>query len=233
MSHNQILLIDNYPRGSQTDRILRIQEIVNGLRSQIKQKTIHYSQLKYELMENIKGIIISGSSLNVSSFYYNDKLKEKFSPQIKLIKQIKEIPILAICFGHHLVSYSYGAQISRMKTPDTGGKVIFLKFSKTDSLIKKKNIPVDIHHRDFISPNDSEIQKNFEIKAKSTTLGYNIIQYMQHIEKPLFSLQFHPETHKSYSFSSMHFSEKILSITRQIGRDIIENFVWFCINKTG
>jgi len=225
----QILLIDNYLQGFQTDRILRIQEIVKGLKAEIKLKVIHFSQLNYELLEKMNGVIISGSSLNVSSFYYNEKLKKKFLPQIKLIQQTIEIPIFAICFGHHLVAYAYGAQISRMSLPDSGDNIIFIKFNKTDELIRQKNIPVNTHHLDFVSPDDYEIQKNFEIKATSNIIDYKIIQYMQHFEKPIFSLQFHPEAHNAKSFYSS--DERIITKTISIGNEIIKNFIYFCCNK--
>ncbi|MFW9829493.1 MAG: hypothetical protein ACFFEY_18105 [Candidatus Thorarchaeota archaeon] len=228
---SQILLIDNYPRGFNTDRIVRIQEIVNGLNAEINLKIFHYSQLKYEVLEKSNGVIISGSSHNVSSFYYNQKLKKKFLPQINFILNSYGVPILAICFGHHLVSYAYGAQISRMRIPDSGGKIIFLKFSRTDDLIKKKDIPVDTHHLDFVSPNDCEIQKNFEIISTSNIVGYKIIQYMKHFEKPIFSLQFHPETHNPQFYCLNLSNERVITKTMSIGREIIKNFICFCLNN--
>ncbi|MFX0031467.1 MAG: hypothetical protein ACFE8E_15135 [Candidatus Hodarchaeota archaeon] len=227
--NTRILLIDNYPKGTQTDRIARIQEIVNCMRVEIELKTIHFSQFIYEKMEKANGIIISGSSFNVSSFYYNEKLKKKFLSQINIIQNSIEIPIFAICFGHHLVAYTYGAQICRMGLPDSGGNIIFIKFNKTDELINQKKIPVNTHHLDFISPNDCKIQQQFNIKATSRIMGYHIIQYMQHIKKPIFSLQFHPETHNIQSFNSLN--EHIIKKTISIGSEIIENFIRFCCHK--
>ncbi|MFX1498472.1 MAG: hypothetical protein ACFFBH_13175 [Promethearchaeota archaeon] len=229
-SRKKILVIDNYPRRFPTDRIARIETIVNNCIAGLELETVHYTQFNNELPNDVIGVIISGSNLNVSSFYFNNKLKRRFKYQLEFIRQ-NQIPILAICFGFHLVAYAYGAQICRMQLSGLGGKIIFILLNETDNLIPHANIPVNIHHRDFVSPNDCEIQKNFEIRATSRTLGYKMIQYMKHIDKSIFSLQFHPETHNADYFHPSLFDKRITSRTMMIGREIIENFIWFCYHK--
>lgn len=228
---NQILLIDNYSRGFPTDRITRIEAIINDCIAEVELKTIHFSQFKLEMVKDYVGIILSGSELNVSSFYYNERIKKKFNSLLELIQQNNPIPILALCFGFHLVAYAYGAQISRMRLLGLGGKIIFILLEKTDELITEKNIPVNTHHLDFVSPNDCKIQNNFEILSTSRTIGYKMVQYMRHITKPIFALQFHPETHNPYYFHPSVFNERIATKTRLVGEKIIENFIWMCIYK--
>jgi GMP synthase (glutamine-hydrolysing) len=228
---NQILLIDNYSRGLPTDRISRIETIINNCIAEVDLKTIHFTQFKKEMAENYIGIILSGSELNVSSFYYNERLKKKFDNQLELIQQTDQIPILALCFGIHLVAYAFGAQICRMRLFGLGGRIIFILLNKTDELITQKNIPVNVHHLDFISPNDCKIQKNFDIISTSRTKGYKIVQYMKHQEKPIFAVQFHPETHNPYYFHPSIFDERIAEKTRTLGENIIENFIWMCFYK--
>jgi GMP synthase-like glutamine amidotransferase len=229
---NQILLIDNYSYGFPTDRIKRIESIVNDCLADVTLKVVHYTQFKNESAKEFIGIILSGSDLNVSSFYYNYKLKKRFEEELKLIRSIEQTPILAICFGIHLVAYSYGAQVCRMRITGLDGDIIFIVLKEIDPLITHNNIPVDVHHRDFVSPNDCEIQNNFDIKSISRTKGYKIVQYMIHKSKPIYSMQFHPETHNPLYFHSGLFDERVIDKARVIGKEIIENFLWMCLYKS-
>jgi GMP synthase-like glutamine amidotransferase len=229
--NNQILLIDNYPRGSPSDRITRIETIVADCISKVELKTVHFTQFKFDMAENTLGIILSGSELNVSDFYNDIKLEKRFMSQLELIRQTTQTPILALCFGFHLVAYAYGAQISRMRMLGLEGRIIFILLKKTDDIITRKNIPVNVHHLDFVSPNDCKIQKYFEIISSSRTMGYKMVQYMRHVNKPIFALQFHPETHNPYHFQPSLFDERIANKTRLMGEKIIENFIWLCSNK--
>ena len=225
---NKFLLIDNYSQSSQTDRIERIKTIIKDCKVKSESKVIHFTQLKPEAVHGCVGIILSGSELNVSEFYHNEKLKGKFETQLDLIKKNCQIPILAICFGFHLVAYAYGARVSRMRIPGLGGRIIFILSKKTDEIITQKNFPVNAHHLDFVSSNDSTIQKNFEVLCASKAFGYNIIQYMKHIDKPIYALQFHPETHYPQNFPPSSTDERITNKTRMLGEEIIENFIWLC-----
>jgi len=225
---NQILLIDNYSRGIPTDRITRLETIINNCIAEVDLKTIHFTQFKTEMAKSYIGVIISGSELNVSSFYYDERLKKKFKPQLNLLQNPNQTPILALCFGFHLAAYAYGAQICRMRLLGLEGRIIFILLNETDKLINQKNIPVNVHHLDFVSPNDCKIQKNFDIISKSRTIGYIMVQYMKHCQKPIFALQFHPETHNPYYFHPSLFDERIAEKTRMTGEKIIENFIWMC-----
>ncbi len=225
---NKVILIDNYSRGLSTDRITRIENIINNCIAEVKLTTIHFTQFKTEMAKEYMGIILSGSELNVSSFYYDEKLKKKFKPQLELIQRTNKIPILALCFGFHLVAFAFGTQICRMGLIGLDGRIIFILLNKTDELITEKNIPVNVHHLDFVSPNDSKIQKNFEIIGTSQTMGYRMVQYMKHREQPIFAVQFHPETHNPYYFHPDLFDERIAEKTGIIGEKIIENFIWMC-----
>ncbi len=225
---NQILLIDNYTRDLPTDRITQIESIIKNCIAEVELKTIYFNQFKAEMIDDYIGIILSGSELNVSSFYYDERLKIKFKPQLELIQKTNQTPILALCFGFHLVAYAFEAQISRMGLYGLGDRIIFILLNETDELITQKNIPVNVHHLDFVSPNDCKIQKNFNIISTSRTKGYKIVQYIKHKEKPIFALQFHPETHNPYYFHPSSFDERIAEKTRMMGENIIENFIWMC-----
>ncbi|MBD3254013.1 MAG: hypothetical protein GF383_02930 [Candidatus Lokiarchaeota archaeon] len=227
-----ICLVDNYPRGFPTDRIVRLEKILENMIADVHYKTIHYSEFDSDIAKNSIGVILSGSSFNVSDFYYVDRLLRRFEPEIEFIRNNPDKPTLGLCFGHQLVGYAYGAQVSRMRISGLGGGIIFITLKKTDELISKENIPVNIHHRDFLSPNDCNIRKNFEILAKSKTKRYRIVQYMKHRDRPLFTVQFHPETHFDNYFHPNLFDNRIVTKTKLIGEEIIENFVWRCLYES-
>ncbi|MHA2472072.1 MAG: type 1 glutamine amidotransferase [Promethearchaeota archaeon] len=228
---NRILLINNYSGNPSTDRVERTEAILRDCKTEIELTTIHFSQFKSDMAENYMGIILSGSESNVSSFYYDEPLYKKFEPQLELIRNTEQIPILAICFGLHLVAYAFGAQVGRMGLKGIGGRIIFILIDRTDELLGYKNIPVNAHHLDFVSPNDSIIQKKFQILSTSRTAGYKLVQYMKHIDKPIFSLQFHPEVHNRLQFLPKPIDRRIANKTRVVGQEIIENFISICLNK--
>jgi len=195
----------------------------------IKIKVIHYSQVDMGILKSSSGIILTGSEINVSEFSSNKLLRLKFKAVFKLIKKAKKIPILAICYGFHLTGFAFNAKVYRMNVPHDGGRIIPLMLNKTDRLIPHKEIYVDIQHRDYILPDDLRIQKKFEILATKVLNGFNTIQYMRHINRPIYSVQFHPETHlENYTYRNENDREKIKD-SKQYGEEIIINFANICI----
>ena len=227
--NNLIYIIDNYSVNFQTDRIKNLVGLFTQKIPKIKVKVIHYSQANKNILKSCKGIILTGSEINVSEFSSNKLLRIKFKSVLKLIKKAKKIPILAICYGFHLTGFAFNAKVYRMNVPHDGGKIIPLMLNKTDRLIPHKEIYVDIQHRDYILPDDLKIQKKFEILATKVLNGFNTIQYMRHINRPIYSVQFHPETHlENYTYRNEKDREKIKD-SKQYGEEIIINFANICI----
>jgi GMP synthase-like glutamine amidotransferase len=227
-SNNLIYIIDNYSANFQTDRIINLLEIFREKIPKFRVKVIHYSQVDLEILKNCTGIILTGSEINVSEFYTNKVLRKKFKFVIKLIKKAKNIPILAICYGHHLTGFAFKGKVYRMDLPHDGGRIIPLVLNKSDSLIPHKKLLVDIQHRDYILPDDLNVNKKFEILATKVLNGYNTIQYMRHINRPIYSVQFHPETHlASYIYRNQYNSQTVEEV-RLYGEEIIINFADIC-----
>ena len=228
-SNNIIYIIDNYSVNFQTDRIKNLVEIFSQKIPKISVEVIHYSQVKLEILKSSLGIILTGSDFNVSEFTGNKELRNKFESVLNLIKKAKNIPILAICYGFHLTGFAFNGKVYRMNIPHDGGRIIQLLLNQTDKLIPYQNIQVDISHRDFILPNDLKIQEEFEIIATKVLNGYNTIQYMRHIDRPIYSVQFHPETHlANYNYRNQDY-EEIIKEAKQYGEEIIINFANICI----
>ena len=227
-SNNLIYIIDNYSVNFRTDRIKNLVELFTQKIPKIKVKVIHYSQVDMKILRSSIGIILTGSEINVSEFNGNKILQNKFKLVLKLIKKAKNIPILAICYGLHLTGFAFNAKVYRMNIPHDGGRIIPLLIDKTDKLIPHKKIYVDIQHRDFIPPDDLKIQKKFEIIATKVLNGFNTIQYMRHINRPIYSVQFHPETHlANYTYINQD-DEEIIKEAKQYGEEIIINFANIC-----
>lgn len=166
-----------------------IEEIVDEF---IDAKIIGIQDFSIDLLTNIKGIIISGAPIlitEVSTDTYTDKMN--------WIKT-SSIPILGICFGHQLIGLVYGALPSKMKE-DRDWQTI--EVYENCALFNR--LPMELEmiedHCETIS-----IPAGFQLVASSDAC---INECMQHKEKPIFGVQFHPEV------SGNH------------GRILIENFI--------
>lgn len=224
-----ICLIDNYQLNFPTDRIERIKDIIKGNLLSVDLKTLHYSKLDISHLKGISGFILSGSNFNVSEYYINKNLRKKFKPEIQLIQKKNQKPILAICFGLHLIAYAFKGKILRMNIPDSGSQIISISLKKSDELIPYDEIPVNIHHRDYLLPDDPHIRSTFQIIATKEIDGYKTVQYMRHLKRPIFSIQFHPETHYSNNIFAKIYDKGIINKTKTIGEEIIKNFLNQCL----
>lgn len=143
----------------------------------------------------IKGVIISGAPLLITSV--------DLTPYLEKINWIKEceIPVLGICFGHQLIGILFGAEGNRTRE-DRDWQTIE---AYEDSILFNR-LPNEIEmmedHCETIS-----IPSGFRLIASSDAC---INEVMEHIDKPIFGVQFHPEV------SGNH------------GKIVIENFVNIC-----
>ncbi len=117
----------------------------------------------------------------------------------------KNIPILGVCLGHQAIGEVFGGKVVRADLPMHGkisevthnGKGLFsglpspFKATRYHSLIVERN----------------SLPENLHITAWTD----DIIMALEHISKPVFGVQFHPE-----------------SIASEFGHDIIKNFLKYC-----
>jgi len=167
----EILIIDN-----DSKHIPKIKKNVesNGFSCQI----VNYLNCKDVKLENIKGIILSGSTHNPF------RLLPYLEPLVRQAVQ-KNIPLLGICAGHEVLGIIYGVEPGKYANK--------LKKNSRINLLKQnllfKNLPkapefFESHIRYIPLP------ENFELLANSSTAEN---EAMKLNGKQVYSTQFHPE----------------------------------------
>lgn len=115
------------------------------------------------------------------------------------------IPILGICLGHQAIAYTNGANIKELQKP-MHGKTSSISATNDSAIFKNmpKNLEVMRYHSLYVD--EDSLPSHFKVIAKS--LDDQIIMALEHKSKPIWGIQFHPES---------YFSE--------YGKKIIENFL--------
>ncbi|MBD3197486.1 MAG: hypothetical protein GF317_20705 [Candidatus Lokiarchaeota archaeon] len=224
-----IIIINNYPGSYQPERVLRLENLIRYNFPELHIKTIHYSEINKEEIRKSIGLILTGSSINVSSFSNNTRLKESFKNEIELITDLYKKPILAICYGHQLAAYAFGGNVERMSFRVVSNDIKMIELKQKDKLIPFKSIQVNLNHRDYVSPNDETVKKNFNIVSVLNLGGYDTVQYMRHKSKPIYSVQFHPENHIGNFKYSPHISDEVIDEAKIVGQKLITNFISICL----
>lgn len=170
----RILIINSAEPGI-TEFTLPVEEIMkkNNLDSEI----IEYRECITHSFNNYAGVIITGSP-------QGDDIVEHHQPWFQWIKDYSK-PVLGICAGHHVTGYMYGAEYLRSLEPESG--IIKIRIVKDDPIFEgfPQEFEVKQMHNDSITLPD-----NFIHLAKSASC-FN--QVMKHVDKPLYTFQFHPE----------------------------------------
>lgn len=144
--------------------------------------------------KNYLGIILSGTDAPVQNPILYQKERE--------LIQKASVPILGICGGLQLIAITFGAKLIKLLRPSFGRQEVSIasdnplfKGMESQQLFLKKHIY-----------SVSDLPDIFHVIAFSQ-IG---IEAIQHHQRPLFGVQFHPEYRKS-------------------GEGVLKNFVSICI----
>jgi len=194
-----VLLIDNTLRkgGSKTPRVLRLEKILRSFPSKVR--TIHFPELSVKTFkdEMTDRIVLSGSDLNISK----PLEREKVAAEIDIIRDT-ELPVLGICFGFHVILHSFGCTVKRNESsgefhiPD-GRNIIIHVRDDDGGIIGNGPHHVNVCHRDFVSPEDPILHREFTVHSESRDGDLTYVQYAKHRSRPIHAVQFHPEAYDS------------------------------------
>ncbi len=168
----QIVAIIDF--GSQYTQLIARRVREQNIYSEIFSHSIRASELK---RMNVQAVILSGGP---SSVYENE------APQIDNKILDLNIPVLGICYGLHLIISSGGGQVINKGHGEYGFAKVHPELESPLLENFSSESQVWMSHGDEIE----NIGNSFDVIARSSN---NIIAAIQHNERPLYGVQFHPE----------------------------------------
>ena len=162
--------------------------------------------MDYLIGKDIDAVVISGSAARI----VNPLDRAKFEGVEWLIKCCN-LPILGICFGHQLLCWSLGAEVSSLPEQILS-RFEDVKVIQQDEIFagfkEEQTIPLAENHYDYVLK-DSLENAGFTLLADSASCE---VEAVKHKIKPFYGVQFHPER------------ATINNQTRPEGYTVIENF---------
>lgn len=105
---------------------------------------------------------------------------------IELVRELKDkLPIFGICLGHQIISLAYGAKTYKLVFGHRGGN------HPVKNLATGK---IEITSQNHSYAVDSDSLKNTDLVATHINLLDNTIEGVKDKERPVFSVQYHPES---------------------------------------
>ncbi|MDA7594539.1 gamma-glutamyl-gamma-aminobutyrate hydrolase family protein, partial [Candidatus Pelagibacter sp.] len=125
---------------------------------------------------------------------------------IKIIKELikNSLPIFGICLGHQILALALGAKTKKMKLGHRGANHPVKNLIKDNVEITSQN-----HGFEIVG---ATLPKNIEVTHKS--LFDNCIEGIRLKNKPVFSVQYHPESNPGPQDSVYLFEEFINNIKK-------------------
>ena len=127
----------------------------------------------------LKGVILSGGPESVTA---------SNTPRIPEVIFELDVPVLGICYGMQTLAEQFGGHVSSSKNKEFGHAQIIIEKSSLlfDGFSPGSSIDVWMSHGD----NVSTMPDQFNLLAATSSAP---IAAMEHSEKPIYALQFHPE----------------------------------------
>jgi GMP synthase (glutamine-hydrolysing) len=203
-----IYLIDNTIDGQgASPRELRA--VLGRLREGLEILTEPFHTVSLQRLKSLRPshIILSGQSDP-----WNRYSPESLAGVFEVIKKAQQ-PILGVCGGHQQMALAFGAPVGLMARLEPGGgyegakreRGYFPIETTGEGLFKEQPSSMTVWHSHYDEV--KELPKGFRRTAFDETCA---IQAMQHKDRPLFGVQFHPEI----------FDEEYPD-----GRQVLENFL--------
>ena len=135
-----------------------------------------------EYKKKIKGAILTGGPLCLSE----ELTITSINKNIAILLELKNIPVLGICFGFQIMAASYGGEIKSMKKEESG--IFKINILRETELLNglSNNFNVYQSHKDTVI----QLPKSFNIIGIDDN---NKIQIIENIKEKRWGVQFHPE----------------------------------------
>lgn len=128
------------------------------------------------------GVVLSGSTASVTE---HDRYADWLDPEFELIERClnREVPLLGVCFGHQAVNAALGGTVVTDRRRST-----FVEMEQTgaDAVLDGVADIVPVLHADLVT----ELGRGMNPTART---GYNEFFCSRHRDKPVWTVQFHPE----------------------------------------
>ena len=174
--------------------------------------TYNIVQYCLELGANLK--VIRNDELSIEEIKKLNPQKIIISPgpstpkeagiSVDVVKKIEK-PILGVCLGHQSIAYAFGGEIIEAKNL-MHGKTSDIEIVLKDNIFKDLPTKFRVTRYHSLVVNQNNLPNN--IIPTSYSLDDNEIMSLRVKDKPIFGVQFHPE-----------------SIMSEYGKEIIKNFL--------
>ncbi len=139
-----------------------------------------YKAMKQEFPEDPEVVIISGSTSGIyEDEEWIDLLVERTREYIQ-----NDVPVLGLCFGHQVVAKAMGAEVVQMDEYEIGYRPVSFEENEIFEGLDSVEYPFNTHQDKVIDLPD-ELESIAETDVS--------VQGIQHSEKPVYGVQFHPE----------------------------------------
>lgn len=170
-------------------------EIVSVLEEFCDTTCIGFHDLTVEMAKDVIGIVFSGAPLLITEMDMTP-----YKKHVSWIKDVK-VPVLGICFGHQLLGLLHGAFGAKMREDRDWQEIEIIEESPLFNRLPTCFEMMEDHCEHINVPPD------FQLIAASDAC---VNEAMQHLKKPFFGVQFHPE------------------VSGNFGAILLENFYLIC-----
>lgn len=186
----KILLIDNYD--SYTYNLYQLAAEVSGELPLV----IKHDELSWEELQGLPFDVVI-----ISPGPGSPDKREDFGICKQVIEELEK-PILGVCLGHQGIYHVFGGNVERAPVPMHGRRSKIFHYERGLFQGLKQGIEVVRYHSLLCK---GEVPKELQIDA---TTEDGLVMALSHKERPIWGVQFHPE-----------------SICTQNGREMMENFL--------
>ncbi len=130
---------------------------------------------------NVSGVVVSNGPGDPRDYpYIHNLLKQILEYSLN---EKNHLPIFGICLGHQLISYIIGAEVFKMKFGNRGVN------QPVQNILNQKAFLTSQNHSYAVRP--ETIPEGWE--SLFVNLNDSSVEGLRHKNKPIFSVQFHPE----------------------------------------